>query len=62
MAQIINVVIDEHGDSTVDLEGFHGVGCHAIQEAFQRAIGKQTESLKKPEYNRPCQTRITQGR
>lgn len=54
----ITVVIDEHGESTVDLAGFNGKGCDAIQQGFARAVGSSTHEVKKPEYNRPCKTEI----
>lgn len=64
MAKIITVEIDEHGDSSIDLAGFHGKGCDVLQQAFTSAIGKSVLVEKKPEYNRPCQTTnvVKQGR
>lgn len=53
MAKQINFEIDEQGDVTVEMSGFHGKGCRALQEAFNNAHGKVTQ-VKKPEYNRPC--------
>lgn len=53
--KIITVEIDEHGDSTVDLAGFAGKGCAAIQEGFARAVGTSTHVEHKPEFNRPVQ-------
>lgn len=61
MAKLINVTIDEQGDASVDLTGFQGKGCHALQEAFQHALGKNVQTVKKPEYNRPCITTVKQG-
>jgi hypothetical protein len=60
--QVVTVVIDEKGDSTVDLAGFNGKGCAAIQEGFACAVGKSDHVTHKPEYNRPCltQTKLQQ--
>lgn len=51
MAKIITIEIDENGDQTVDLQGYHGKGCAAVQAVFERAIGKSTKVVRKPEYN-----------
>lgn len=61
--KLITITIDEKGDADVDLTGFHGKGCHAIQEGFEKALGKGVSGFTKPEYNRPCdtKTKITQG-
>ena len=56
MAKIITIEIDENGDSTVDLEGFQGKGCGAIQEAFAKAVGKSTHIERKREFNAPTLT------
>lgn len=52
MAKIITVEIDEAGDQTVDLAGYHGKGCAAVQEVFERAVGKSVSVVRKPEYNK----------
>jgi len=49
----ILVEIDpETGDATVDLDGYQGHGCAAVQEVFGRALGTTTHSTKKPEFNK----------
>jgi hypothetical protein len=60
--QIITIEIDDKGDSTVDLAGFNGKGCAAIQEGFARAVGKSDHVTHKPEFNKPCltQTKLQQ--
>ena len=60
--KIITIEIDDRGDSTVDLAGFQGKGCSAIQEGFARAVGKSDHVVRKPEFNRPCltQTKLQQ--
>jgi hypothetical protein len=52
--QIITIEIDDKGDSTIDLAGFNGKGCAAIQEGFAQAVGKSVDVTTKPEYNRSC--------
>ena len=37
---------------TVDLDGYQGKGCGAVQEAFAATLGKSTHSVNKPEYNK----------
>jgi hypothetical protein len=56
MAKIITVTIEteglDAGDATVELDGYKGKGCHAIQEIFTKALGGKTKKLvRKPEYN-----------
>ncbi len=53
MAKIITVTIDENGDPTIDLAGYQGKGCSAVQDVFNRALGVTVERKKKPEYNKP---------
>ena len=59
MSKIITVEIDnETGNLTVDLDGYQGVGCAAVQEAFAATLGKSTHSVNKPEYNKlPTKTK-----
>jgi hypothetical protein len=52
VAKIITVEIDEAGDQTVDLAGYQGKGCAAVQAVFERAVGKSTSVVRKPEYNK----------
>lgn len=56
MAQkIITIEIPDDGtDASVDLAGFQGKGCGAIQEAFAKAVGKSTHITRKAEFNAPC--------
>lgn len=51
MAKIVTMTIDENGDPTVDLDGYKGKGCAAVQEVFGRALGKTEKVTRKPEYN-----------
>jgi hypothetical protein len=52
MAKIVTMIIDEEGNPMIDLAGYQGKGCAAIQEAFGRALGTTVEAVKKPEYHR----------
>lgn len=54
MAKIVTVTIDEEGNPTIDLAGYQGKGCSAVQDVFGRALGVTQERVKKPEYNKPC--------
>ncbi|PWT76230.1 MAG: hypothetical protein C5B59_07100 [Bacteroidetes bacterium] len=51
MAKIITIEIDENGDQTVDLAGYRGKGCAAVQAVFERAVGKSVKVTRKQEYN-----------
>lgn len=53
MAQIVKFTINEQGEGLVDLEGFQGKGCAAIQAGFEKALGGEVEHKLKPEYNKP---------
>lgn len=48
--KVVTIEIDEHGESSIDLEGFQGKGCSDVAGAFQ---GKDTvtSSVKKREYH-----------
>lgn len=52
MAKIVTMIIDEEGNPTIDLAGYQGKGCGAVQEVFGRALGTTVEAVKKPEYHR----------
>ena len=49
--KVITIEIDEDGNQTVDLKGYFGRGCAAVQAVFERAIGKSIKVTRKPEYN-----------
>ncbi len=57
MSKIITVTIDETGQS-VDLAGYKGKGCEAVQKAFEQAVGPSTKVTKKPEYNEPVKKNL----
>lgn len=53
MSKIITVTIDnETGNLTVETDGYQGVGCSAVQEAFAATLGKTTNSTVKPEFHK----------
>lgn len=53
MAKILTATLDpETGEMAIDLAGYKGKGCHAVQEAITKAMGGKTlEDRTKPEYN-----------
>jgi hypothetical protein len=61
VAQNIKVVIDEDGNVTVDLHGYKGKGCHAVQEAISKQLGTCTKDVSKPEYNQCDTNRLKVG-
>jgi len=64
MAQkTVTIIIDENGNSEVDLEGFAGNGCSKVFEDFRGGDKIKTERKKTSLYN-PAQTekQITTGR
>ncbi len=58
MAKKIKIALDlDTQDISVDLDGFHGVGCGAITKAFEE-LGEVTKDIKKPEYKEKTQVCI----
>jgi hypothetical protein len=54
MAKTFTFTIDEHGNVESEADGYHGSGCHAIQDAFSQALGGDvTKEVRKAEYNKP---------
>ncbi len=51
--KIITVTIEDDGSPSVDLAGYQGKGCQAVQDAFGRAFGKTTKVVTKPEFHKP---------
>jgi hypothetical protein len=47
--KLITVEIDENGNSSIDLEGFHGQGCGDVAKDF-RGGDSVTQSNKKREF------------
>lgn len=48
--QRIEVSITPEGETQVEAIGCAGSGCQQLTAAIERAIGKTTSDLKKPEY------------
>jgi hypothetical protein len=49
MARVIEITIDEStAEMTVDLHGFHGIGCSALIDGLKS--GETIERKTKPEY------------
>jgi hypothetical protein len=61
MTLILTIEIDNlTGDLTVDIEGYGGKGCSAVQEAFAATLGKSTHSVSKivsKTVSKPSKTR-----
>jgi hypothetical protein len=54
MAKIAVVTYGPHGEVEVDLNGFQGKGCHAIQEALTKDLGGEVKkNVQKAEFNKP---------
>lgn len=53
MAKIVTMIIDEEGNPSIDLAGYAGKGCQAVQDVFGRALGTTIKAEKKSEYNKP---------
>ena len=64
MAQkTVTIVIDEKGNSEVDLEGFTGNGCSKVFEDFRGSDKIKTERKKTSFYNAAqTETQTTTGR
>jgi hypothetical protein len=58
MAKLIKVTIDEKGDASIDLTGFHGKGCAEVSKVFEK-LGAVQESRNKTEFNESCSTTLT---
>jgi len=58
---IITIEIDEKGNATVEVDGMKGSGCSLLTKEIERALGKVTETEKKPEYNAPTQQTVKIG-
>ncbi len=57
--QIITIEITPEGKKTVDLQGFQGVGCAAVLEAFTSGDTKLSE-ISKPEFKATRLTTVCQ--
>lgn len=60
----ITVVIDENGNSSVDLDGFGGQGCEKVLKDFQGGDRAKVERKKAAFYAnqaRPAQERLHRG-
>jgi hypothetical protein len=51
-AKTVTLTFDEHGNPTVETDGYKGVGCTATQDMISKALGgKILEHHNTPEYN-----------
>lgn len=60
MAKVMVMTIDpETAEVEVDLQGYQGKGCHAVQEAMQKAFGGESKKLtRKPEFNKEATNKV----
>lgn len=58
--KVMTVTIDPaNGDVDVDLAGYQGKGCHAVQEAMTKALGGDVKvERRKPEFNTPLTNKV----
>lgn len=58
MAKTIKIALDlDSQEMSVDLDGFHGIGCAAITKGFEE-LGEVTKDIKKPEYKQKAKACI----
>jgi len=64
MAQkTVTIIIDENGNSEIDLEGFAGNGCSKVFEDFRGGDKDKTERKKASFYNQAqTEKQTTNGR
>ena len=55
--KIITVVIDQNGDSSVDLEGFAGQGCDTVLKDFQGDDRTKVKRKKAAFYSQTSDSR-----
>jgi hypothetical protein len=55
MPQVI-VDIDPTGNSTIEAQGVTGSSCQDLTRNIERALGKTTGDVKKPEFHQTTQT------
>ena len=53
MAKIITLTFDDEGNPSIDLAGYQGKGCEAVQSVFGRVLGTTKKAVVKPEFNKP---------
>ena len=53
MAKIITLTFDDEGNPSIDLAGYAGKGCQAVQDVFGRVLGTTKKTMVKPEFNKP---------
>lgn len=58
MAKIIEVTIDDQGNTTMDIQGCSDNSCDKIVQDF-KTLGNIVDHKKKPEYNNRNQNRQT---
>lgn len=57
----IKIEITEDGEVVIEAVGFAGKSCKAATEAFEKALGLATSTIKKPEFYQTAQTQQKVG-
>lgn len=58
MTKIITLTFDDEGNPSIDLAGYKGKGCEAVQSVFGRVLGTTKKTVTKPEFNKPCMDKL----
>lgn len=56
----IKILINDDGTVEIDQIGYQGQECHGDVNDLIKAIGKETKTVKKPEYYRDAKVQIKQ--
>ena len=57
MAKIITLTFDDEGNPSIDLAGYSGNGCQAVQDVFGRVLGTTKKVVTKAEFIKPVMDR-----
>jgi len=58
--KLITIEIDEQGNSSIDLEGFHGQGCGDVAQDFRGGDSVTQSSNKREFYAQPAAVKQSQ--
>jgi hypothetical protein len=56
--KIITLTFDDEGNPSIDLAGYKGKGCQAVQDVFGRVLGTTKSVTTKPEYAMPVMDKL----
>ena len=57
----VTIRLSPTGEATVTTEGYHGKACKDATKEIEKALGKTTSDVKKPEYYQQAQTKARQA-